>query len=169
MVRARNLSPRNLSQGDFLDMGSANNAIAFGKNHWTNVPMMNAFLHPDTGKEMQYKDLMKKSTLGPLYQKGLGNELGRPFQGIQDIQGTNTCFFVDLTNIPKDRKITYAKLVCNHKLHKAEKERVRLTVGVDVLYYSEKITTSTAYITTFTILINSTLSTEDAEMMMMDI
>jgi hypothetical protein len=28
-ARARNLSPRNLSHGDFLDMGSANHAIAF--------------------------------------------------------------------------------------------------------------------------------------------
>jgi hypothetical protein len=31
---ARQLSPRNLSQ-DFLDMGGANCAIAFGENHWT--------------------------------------------------------------------------------------------------------------------------------------
>jgi hypothetical protein len=28
------LSPRNLSQ-DFLDLGGANRAIAFGENHWT--------------------------------------------------------------------------------------------------------------------------------------
>jgi hypothetical protein len=34
-ARARNLSPRNLSQGDFWDMGSANNAIPLGDNHWT--------------------------------------------------------------------------------------------------------------------------------------
>jgi hypothetical protein len=105
-ARARNLSPINSSKGYFLDMRSANNVIAFGNNHWTNVPMMNAVLHPATGKEMQYKDLMKKSTMGPLYKKGFGNELGRLFQGIRDIQGTNTCFFVQLINIPKDRKIT---------------------------------------------------------------
>jgi hypothetical protein len=48
--------------------------------------MMNAVLHPATGKEMQYKDLMKNSTLGPLYKKGFGNELGHLFQGIRDIQ-----------------------------------------------------------------------------------
>jgi hypothetical protein len=77
-------------------MGSANHAMASGN---TNVPMMNAVLHPATGKEIQYKDLMKHSTLGPLYKKGLGNELGRLCQGIRDIQGTITCFFVDITNI----------------------------------------------------------------------
>jgi hypothetical protein len=50
-----------------------------------------------------------------------------------------------------------------------EKERVRLTVGGDILDYTGDVATSTAYITTFKILINSTLSTEDAEMTMVDI
>jgi hypothetical protein len=44
-----------------------------------------------------------------------------------------------------------------------------LNVGGDRLDYSGDITTSTADITTFKILINSTLSTEDAAMTMMDI
>jgi hypothetical protein len=83
--------------------------------------------------------------------------------------GTDTCFFIKLTNIPKDRKITYGKIVCDYKPHKEEKERVRLTVGGDRLDYSGDVATSTADITTFKILINSTLSTEDAAMMMMDI
>jgi hypothetical protein len=42
-------------------------------------------------------------------------------------------------------------------------------VGGDRLNYSGDVATSTADITTFNILINSTLSTEDAAMMMMDI
>jgi hypothetical protein len=42
-------------------------------------------------------------------------------------------------------------------------------VGGDILDYSGELTTSTADITTFKILTNSTLSTKDAEMMMMDI
>jgi hypothetical protein len=42
-------------------------------------------------------------------------------------------------------------------------------VGGDRLGYSGKVATSTTDITTFKILINSTLSTEDAAMMMMDI
>jgi hypothetical protein len=78
-------------------------------------------------------------------------------------------FLHQITNIPKDRKITYGKIVCDYKPHKKEKERVRLTVGGDRLDYSGDIATSTADITTFKILINSTLSTKDAAMMMMDI
>jgi hypothetical protein len=42
-------------------------------------------------------------------------------------------------------------------------------VGGDRLDYSGDVATSTADITTFKILINSTLSTKDAAMMMMDI
>jgi hypothetical protein len=70
-------------------------------------------------------------------------------------------------NIPKDRNITYDKIVCDYKPHKKEKERVQLTFGGDRLDYSGDVATSTADITTFKILINSTLSTEDAAMMMM--
>jgi hypothetical protein len=79
------------------------------------------------------------------------------------------CFFIKLTHIPKDRKITYGKIVCNYKPHKKERDRVRLSVGGDILDYSGDVATSTADITTFKILINSTLSIEDAAMMIMDI
>jgi hypothetical protein len=144
-------------------------AIALGNNHWSQQNLANAIIHPVTGKEMEYMALMKDPRLQPLCKGGFGNECGRLFQGIWDIPGTDTCFFIKLTNVPKDRKITYVKIVCNYKPHKKEKERVRLTVGGDRLNYSGDVATSTADITTFKILINSTLSTEDAAMMMMDI
>jgi hypothetical protein len=118
---------------------------------------------------MEYTALMKDRRLQPLWTRGFGNECGRLFQGIRYISGTDTCFFIKLTNILKDIKITYVKIVCDYKPHKTEKERVRLTVGGDKLDYSVHVATSTADITTFKILINSTLSTEGAAMMMMDI
>jgi hypothetical protein len=118
---------------------------------------------------MQYNDIMKHPIMGPQYKNSLGNELGHLSQGIRDIQGTNTCFFVELTKIPKDRKITYGKLMCDLKPNKTEKERVRLIVGGDIQDYTGDMETSTADITTFKILINITISTKDAEMLMMDI
>jgi hypothetical protein len=118
---------------------------------------------------MEYMALMKDPRLQPLWTRGFGNECGRLFQGIRDIPGTDTCFFIKLTNIPKDRNITYGKIVCDYKPHKKEKEHVRPTVGGDILDYSGDVATSTADITTLKILINSTLSTADAAMMMMDI
>jgi hypothetical protein len=73
-------------------MGGATCAITFGKHHWTKTQMMNSVINPVTGKEFQYKDLMKYPKLGPLFEIGLENELGRICQGIRDISGTNTAF-----------------------------------------------------------------------------
>jgi hypothetical protein len=150
-------------------MDTAHMAIALGYNHWSRQHQANAFIHPVTRKEMEYMALMGNPQLQPLWTRGFDNECGRLFQGIRDIAGTDTCFFIKLTNIPKDRKITYGKIVCDYKPHKKEKERVWLTVGGDIIDYSGDVATSMTDITTFKILTNSTLSTKDAVMMMMDI
>jgi hypothetical protein len=168
-TRSQRLSPRNLSQDDFCGMDTAHMEIALGDNHWSRQHLANAVIHPITGKELENTALVKDPQLQPLWTRGFGNECGRLFQGIRYIAGTDTCFFIKLTNIPKDRKITYSKIVCDYKPHKKEKECVRLTVGGNRFDYSSDVATSTADITTFKIIINSTLSTEDAAMMMMDI
>jgi hypothetical protein len=150
-------------------MDTANMDIALGDNHWSRQHQANAAIHPVTRKAMEYAALVKDPRLRPLWTRGFGNECRRLFQGIRDIPGTETCFFIKLTSIPKDRKITYGKIVCDYKPHKQEKERVGITIEGDILDNSGDIATSTSHITTFKIIINSTLSTEDAAMMMMDI
>jgi hypothetical protein len=160
--RSQNLSPRNLSQDNLCGMYTSHMAIALGNHHSSQQHQANAVIHPITGKEMEYMTLMKDPLLQPLQKRCFGNGCGRLFQGIQDIPGTDTCFLITFANIPKDRKITYGKIVCYYKPHKKEKERVRLTVGGYILDYSGDAATSTADITTFKILINSTLSTKDA-------
>jgi hypothetical protein len=167
-ARPHQLSPQHLSQG-CLDLGGANCAIAFGEDHWTKTHMMNSIIHPSTGHDMRYKDLMKDPDLGPSFEICLSNELGQICEGIWDIAGTNAAFFIDLKSIPKNRRITYGKLVCDFKPNKSEKYRVRLTVGGDRLDYRGDTATSTADITMFKILINSTLSTQEEQIMMMDI
>jgi hypothetical protein len=94
---------------------------------------------------------VKDPRLQPLWTRGFGNECGRLFQGIRDISRTYTCFFVTLTNIPNDRRITYGKIVCDYKPYKKDNERLRLTVGGNILDYSGDITTSMTDITTFKI------------------
>jgi hypothetical protein len=142
-------------------------AIALGTHHWSPQHCVNEVVHPVTGKEMEYTALMKDPNLQPLWKRGFDNEAGLLFQGIREIPVTDTCLFVELTNIPKDRKITYSKIVCDNKPHKKEKERARLTVGGERLDYSGDVATSTTDITTFKIIINSTLSSEYAAVMMM--
>jgi hypothetical protein len=88
-------------------------AIALGRHHWSQLHHANSVIHPTTGKEMEYGALMKDPRLQPLWSRGFGNECGRLFQGIRDIPGTDTCFFVTLKSIPNDRKITYGKIVCD--------------------------------------------------------
>jgi hypothetical protein len=166
---SQNLSHRNFSQDDFGGMDTVHMAIALGNRHCYHQHQFNAVVHPITGKEKEYMTLMKDPRLQPLWKRGFGNKVRRLFQGIHDIPETDKCFFIKLTNIPKDRQITYGKIFCDYKPHKQEKERVRLTVGGDRLDYSGDVATSTADITTFKILIISTLSTADAAMMMMDI
>jgi hypothetical protein len=168
-ARTQNLSPRNLSQDYFWNIETSNMDTALGTNHWSQQQFSNAVLHPFTGKQMEYMALMNDPDLQPLWKRGVSNKAGRLFQGICDIPGTNTCFFVELTNIPKDRKILYGKIVCDYKPQKKEKERARLTVDGDRLDCSGDVATFTADTTTLKYLINSTLSTEDAAMMMMDI
>jgi hypothetical protein len=103
-------------------METANIAVALGINGWYQQHFSNAVAHPVAGKQMEYMALMKDPHLQPLWKRGFGNEAGRLFQGIRDIPGTDSCFFVEITNIPKDRKITYGKIVCDYKPHKKEKE-----------------------------------------------
>jgi hypothetical protein len=85
-------------------MDTAHMAIALGDNHWYQQHLANAVIHPVTEKEMEYTALMKDPRLQPLWTRGFDNECGGPFQGIQDIPGTDKCFFIKLTNIPKDKK-----------------------------------------------------------------
>jgi hypothetical protein len=158
-TRSRRVSPRNLSQYDFCRMDTASMFISLADNHSSWQHQENAVIHHVTGKEMEYAALMKDPRLRPLWTRGFGNECGRFFHGIRDIPGTESCLFINLTNIPTDIKITYSKIVCDDKPHKKEKERVRLTVGGDKLDYSGDVATSTADITTFKIVINITLST----------
>jgi hypothetical protein len=123
--------------------------IALGNNHWAQQHQAYAVIHPVTGKEMKYSALMKDPRLQPLWTRCFGNKCGRLLQGTRDIPGTDTCFFIKLKNIPKDRKITYVKKVCDNKPRKKEKERVRLTAGGDILHNAGDFTTLTADITYF--------------------
>jgi hypothetical protein len=169
LAQTQNLSPRIFSQNYFWSMETSNMAIALGTNHLYQHKNSCAVVHTVTGTQMEYMALMNDPDLQPLWKRGFSNEAGRLFQGICDIPYTNTFFFVELTNIPKDRNITYGKIFCDYKPHKKEKERVRLTVVGHILDYSNDVATSMDDITTLIFLINSTISTEDAAMMMMDI
>jgi hypothetical protein len=148
-ARTQNISLRNLSQDDFWNTETANQVISLGTNHWKNQHFANAVVHRFTGNKMEYMALMKDLDLQPLWKRGFGNEAGRLFQSIREIQGTNTCLFVELKKIPKDRQITYGKFFCDCKPHKKGKRTHQAYLGGGRLDYPGDVATSTAYITTF--------------------
>jgi len=100
-------------------------------------------------------------------------ELGRLAQGFDEIKGTNTIKFLtldEIRNIPADRKITYARIIVDYRPHKPkEPNRVRLTVGGNLVECPGKLTTRTAGLTATKILWNSVISTDNARFITADV
>jgi hypothetical protein len=130
----------------------------------------NAVIDDITGQSLEYRAL----STGPdkeLWIRSLANDLGRLAQGIGTRKpfGTNTIFFIKRQAVPKDRKVTYGRLVSSIRPTKAEIHRVRVTVGGDKLDYAGVTSTQCASLTTTKCHLNSTISTPDAKYMVLDI
>jgi hypothetical protein len=126
--------------------------------------VLNAVTDPLTGIQMEYKDLMKDPALKPIWIKSMANEFGRLAQGVGTRMptGSGTIHFITPDQIPKGKFATYARIVCDIRPQKAEKHRVRLTVGGNLINYPHKVSTPTADISTVKCLFNSVVSTLNA-------
>ena len=65
--------------------------------------------------------------------------------------------------------MTYLKVVVDYRTQKSDPNRVRITVGGNLIEYPGELTTRTANMVTSKILWNSVLSTEGARYMTIDI
>ena len=86
--------------------------------------------------------------------------------------GTNTFKILcpdQVLLIPNDRVVTYANIIVDYRPQKEYPNRVRITVGGNLIIYPGELTTRTADITTSKILWNSVLSTKNAKYMCHDI
>ena len=99
------------------------------------------------------------------------DELGRLLNGHgPDMPtGTNTTRFIRVSEIPKDRRATYLRIVAAYRPEKEKPHRVRFTVGGNLIDYPGKTSTRAADIIVVKIMINSTLSTPHASFMTIDI
>jgi hypothetical protein len=104
-----------------------------------------------------------------VWAHGFANELGRLFQGIIHVPGTDTCFFIPKLHIPAHKRPTYSRIFCNYQPQKDEKHRVRLTVGGNCINYPCSRRTPTTDLTIAKILINSTISTLGAKCLGIDL
>ncbi len=96
----------------------------------------------------------------------MSKELHCVEQGCTGItKGTNTIYFLshaDICNIPSNRTVTYTRIVINHCPQKEDPNRVRITVGGNLIDYPFELTTRTADMVSSKILWNSVISTKDA-------
>ena len=78
-----------------------------------------------TDRSLEYRDLLKDPKRAAIWQTSLANELGRLSQGVRDIKGTNTIFFIPKSEIPKGRlkEVTYARIVVDYKPNKLKKNK----------------------------------------------
>jgi hypothetical protein len=93
-----------------------------------------------------------------VWELSFSNKIGRLFQGIQNLKGTDTCFFIAKLLVPTNKRPTYGRIVCNFHPQKEEQNRSHLTVGGNQINYPGNKSTPTANLTTAKLLINSTIS-----------
>ena len=80
----------------------------------------NSVTHQVSGVAQEYRHLIK----GPerkVWERSFANKLGQLSQGIREVKGTNTVIFILKPKVPKDKKVTYDKIVCEINPEKEEK------------------------------------------------
>ena len=73
-------------------------------------------------------------------------ELGRLLHEYKSTEGTNTCVILTLKQvqqIPKDRVVTYARIVVDYHTMKSDPYRVQITDGGNLIHYPGDVTTKT--------------------------
>ena len=130
-------------------------------------------VHPVTNETItKYQKLIDDPLLRDTWTKAMCKELGRLAQGYDGTEGTDTIKFLtheEIRAIPADRTVTYARIVVDYRPQKEDPNRVRITVGGNLIDYPYELTTRTADLTTTKIMWNSVLSTPDAKYMCADV
>ncbi|KAL7529463.1 LOW QUALITY PROTEIN: hypothetical protein ACHAXR_002974, partial [Thalassiosira sp. AJA248-18] len=92
-----------------------------------------AILDEETGRSLEFRQLIKLDKYRDIWMRGFANELGRLAQGIRDIPGTDTINFIPFSEVPENEAVTYGRIVCMYRPQKSEPNRCRLTVGGNLL------------------------------------
>ena len=77
--------------------------------------------------------------------------------------------FIPKSKVPKEKKVTYGKIVCEVKPEKEYKERTRLTVGGNLLDFTGNLSAPTASVATVKCVFDSVLSTPGDRCLLADI
>ena len=122
----------------------------------------------------RYQKLQHNPELKYTWNTAFGKEFGSLVQGNNktDVVGTNSIYVMepqDILKIPKDRTFSYGCIFIDYREQNADPNRVRITMGGNLINYPGKWTTKTSDLTTSKILWTSVLSTDGAQLMCIDI
>jgi hypothetical protein len=110
---------------------------------------------------------MVDPNLKDLWVPVMSKKLHHLAQGKEGVTvGTNTIFYLthdERRRIPKDRTVTYAQIVINHRPKKDDPNQVRITVSGNLIDYPYKLTTQTVAMVAAKIIWNSAISTPGAK------
>jgi len=134
-----------------------------------NRPQTPDYTDDDTGKLLEHRHLIRHPRLGPTWRHAAANEFGRLAQGIRDIPGTDTITFIPPHEVPKNKTVTYACFVADIRPQKAEPNRVRMTIGGNLIQYDGDVSSPTGSLTTYKLHCNDVVSTPDARCLNPDI
>jgi hypothetical protein len=91
-------------------------------------------------------------------------------QGVGNrINGSYTIFFIPRQAVPKEKNVTYGRFVVDIRPTKSEIHRVRLNLGGNLIQYQGDVSTRSADLTTSKCLCNSTISTDGARYLCLDV
>ena len=106
-------------------MGNYNNPVFQGYKY------TNAVIDEETGKAMEYRDLIKDERHKETWNRAGSNKYGRLFQGVEknqdgthSVTGTNTCHWIPQSKVSKGKRVTYARSVVDICPKKEDLNRV---------------------------------------------
>jgi len=106
--------------------------------HKPTTPVIN-HIYDAAGNKLSIDSLLTNPTTTKTWSAALENELGRLAQGFKGrVKPQDAMEFIPHSEVPKDRKVTYANFVCDFRPLKSEKHRVRMTIGGDKLEYQDE-------------------------------
>ena len=128
-------------------------------------------VHPKTVKVITKYTKLANDTdpkIHEMWLNSMGKEFGNMAQGEKKTgtPGMNAGVVLirdQISRIPKNKKITYARLVMDFRPQKADPNRVRMTAGRNLIEYAGNLTTCMTDLTTAKIVCNSVLSTPGAK------
>jgi hypothetical protein len=127
--------------------------------------MASAILDDKTGELLEYRHLIKHPKYKDIWTKSFGTEIRHL------VTTTKTIFFRRKSKIPPKqcKNITYGRIVCVYPYEKKDPYRTCITMGGNLVNYPDDCGTPTADIITIKILLNSIISTDNAQFMMINL